>query len=83
MPWLSAEETVQVRRWRKALPGRGAMWAEAQRRENTAVWEYCVCEWGLGGDREIVRAISGRASFGPAKEFRFYLEGTGEPLKEF
>lgn len=39
---------------------------------------------GVGGrDRDADRIRLGKASYGPAKEFKFYLESMREPLKEF
>ena len=68
-------------RWRSATQGRATTWAEAQRCENTAVWEISVCEWE--GERDVGRARTGKASNGPVEVFRFYFEGMREPLKEF
>lgn len=77
MSELSPEETVQVKRWRKVTLGKGTMWAEAQRCENTAIWEYHV--WGVGGrDRYVDRARLGKASYGSAEELKFHLESMRE-----
>lgn len=83
MSELSAEETVQAKRWRKAILGRETMQAGTQRCLGIlCLWREVEGEGRERGDR-VVRAGSRRAFFGPAKEFRFYHEGMREPLKEF